>query len=251
MDSSSLWTKVARFRSASPRSPHPAGRRSLITTCAAVGPCRPGRGGGRRSSFRLGNSRFWSAASTAAPMGVSAASATPRAAASRTFFPRLFVRSRCGSSSGARTRRRPSVRTGSRSSGGRAFSLTPRSGRREAFRADVLAERAAAWRVWHEQATYVEESADRSRSLPAGSRPHVGSGSTGRASISAATDPAHVGHGMPQAPKPHPGLPRAAHPGLGGGHSGASTRDSASGDSDGALRGSRRGAHSAECGLGN
>lgn len=31
----------------------------------------------------------------------------------------------------------------------------------EAFRADVLAQRATAWRSWHEQAAYVEELADR------------------------------------------------------------------------------------------
>ena len=41
-----------------------------------------------------------------------------------------------------------------------------RSRATEAFRADVLAQRATAWRVWHEQARYVKELAHRLTTLP-------------------------------------------------------------------------------------
>lgn len=53
------------------------------------------------------------------------------------------------------------MRTANGSSGGRPFLAEAQSRATEAFRADVLAQRATAWRSWHEQAAYVEELADR------------------------------------------------------------------------------------------
>jgi hypothetical protein len=72
----------------------------------------------------------------------------------------------------------------------------------EAFRAEVLAQRAARWRAWHEQTRYVEELADRAWAMPETEQADGAEWLTWARQHLAATDPSKARHGMPETPKP-------------------------------------------------
>lgn len=70
----------------------------------------------------------------------------------------------------------------------------------EAFRAEVLAKRAARWREWKEQATYVDDVAERLQKLPDEDRTATEAWLTWARRHLNDTDPTLHGHGMPDVP---------------------------------------------------
>lgn len=72
----------------------------------------------------------------------------------------------------------------------------------EAFRADVLSQRATAWRVWHEQARYVDELAGHVADLPEAEEVASAEWLSWARQRLKATDPTLVSHDMPVAPAP-------------------------------------------------